>query len=142
MDENERICLIQEAKAPYAGKWNLPAGHLEYSESMVDGTKREVKEETGYDIELTAMLPPQNASCENVFRVLYVGKVIGGSPEERAKKDTAAVDWFQTAEIEEKLANDELRDVGAWHDILLYQSGARLPLNTIKEVEYEELTYN
>lgn len=71
VDDVNRICLVQEAKGPWAGKWNLPLGHLEHGETMPEGTKREIKEETGYDIELTALLPLQNTSCENVFRVLY-----------------------------------------------------------------------
>ena len=139
VDKDDKICLVQEAKGPWAGTWNLPLGHLEQGETMPKGTKREVKEETGYNIELTALLPMQNASCENVFRVLYVGKVISGSPEERIKTDTSAVDWFTIDEIQQKLDRQELRDVGAWHDVLLYQNGPHLPLDIIKEVEYQEL---
>lgn len=137
--DHDKICLVQEAKGPWAGKWNIPLGHLETGETMSTGTKREVKEETGYDIELTSLLPLQNASCENVFRVLYVGKVIGGSPEERIKTDTSAVDWFTIEEIQQKLDHQELRDIGAWYDVLLYQNGPKLPLDIIKEVEYTEL---
>lgn len=136
---DDKICLVQEAKGPWTGKWNIPLGHLETGETMSAGTKREVKEETGYDIELTALLPLQNASCENVFRVLYVGKVVGGSPEERIKTDTSAVGWFTIEEIQQKLGHQELRDVGAWYDVLLYQNSPQLPLNIIREVEYTEL---
>lgn len=139
VDTHQRICLVQEAKGPWAGKWNVPLGHLEHGEAMPVGAKREIKEETGYDIELTALLPLQNASCENVFRILYVGKVIGGSPDERIKTDTSAVEWFTFDEIQQKLANQELRDIGAWHDVLLYQNSPQLPLDIIKEVEYTEL---
>lgn len=139
VDTDGKICLVQEAKGPWAGKWNLPLGHLEHGETMPNGTKREIKEETGYDIELTALLPLQNASCENVFRVLYVGKVIGGSPAERIQADTSAVEWFTIDEVKQKLDRQELRDVGAWYDILLYQNSPQLPLDIIKEVEYTEL---
>lgn len=139
-DDAGKICLIQEAKGPWAGTWNLPLGHLEHGETMVDGAKREVKEETGYNVELNSLLPLQNASCENVFRVLYVGNVISGSPTERIKTDASAVDWFTIDEIKQKFDRKELRDVGAWHDILLYQNGIYLPLDTIKEIdEYSKL---
>lgn len=138
-DETGKICLVQEAKGPWTSKWNLPLGHLEHGETMPEGAKREVKEETGYDIELTALLPLQNASCENVFRILYIGKVIDGSPEERIQTDTSAVGWFTLDEIKQKFDNQELRDIGTWHDILLYQNSPQLPLDIIKEVEYTEL---
>ena len=139
VDEKGKICLVQEAKGPWAGKWNLPLGHLEHGETMPEAAKREVKEETGYDIKLSALLPLQNASCENVFRILYIGKVVGGSPEERIQTDTSAVDWFTVNEIQQKFDQQELRDAGVWHDILLYHNGPRLPLDIIKEVEYKEL---
>ena len=138
VDAENKICLVQEAKGPWAGKWNVPIGHLEHAETMPNGAKREIKEETGYNVELTALLPLQNASYENVFRVLYTGKVIGGSPEERVTSDTAAVDWFTFGEIEQKFKNQELRDIGTWHDVLLYQQSVQLPLNIIKEPEYKD----
>lgn len=137
-DENQKICLVQEAKGPWAGKWNLPIGHLEHDESLADSAKREAKEETGYDVKLISLSPPQNASGENVFRILYIGKVIGGSPKEREEGDTSAVNWFSVAEIENLYQNQKLRDAGVWQDILLYQGSAKLPLETIVETRYEE----
>lgn len=139
VNKENKICLIQEAKGPWANKWNLPIGHLEHGEAIPQGAQREVKEETGYDVELTKLLPLQNASCENVFRILYIGKVISGSPKERIKNDTSAVDWFTFKEIQQKLIEQELRDIGVWYDILLYQNSDRLPLDIIKDVEYTEL---
>ena len=137
-DEN-KICLVQEAKGPWAGKWNTPLGHLETDEPLPDAAKREVKEETGYDIKLVALLPPKNVTHENVFRVLYVGKVVGGSPNERLISDTSAVGWFTSAEIEQKLQAGELRDIGTWYDIVNFQNNPQLPLNTIQEAEYKVL---
>ena len=135
-DEGGRICLVQEAKGPWQGKWNIPIGHLDQREAIPDGAKREVKEETGYDIELVSLLPPQNAHNNNVLRVLYVGRIIGGSPEERNKNDTSDVKWFTISEIEQMAKNQELRDAGTLPDIQLYQQGRELPLDIIKEVEY------
>lgn len=138
VDDENKICLVREAKAPYAGKWNLPLGHLEHGETLTAGAIREVKEETGYDIKLIELLPPQNASHDNSFRILYVGKVLGGSPEKRLENDTTNVGWFSFPEIEQKFNKYELRDIYVWHDVLLYRSGVRLPLNLIKEVTSSE----
>jgi len=140
VDEKKRICLVQEAKGPWAGKWNTPIGHLSRGETIPDGAKREVKEETGYDIELISLLPLQNVrdSADNrtAFRVLYVGKIIGGSPEERNKSDTLGVKWSTISEIEQMERNHELRDTSVLSDVQLYQRGQELPLDIIEEVEY------
>lgn len=134
MDESGKICLVQETKGPWAGKWNVPLGHLEYGETMPAAAKREVKEETGYDIELTALLPPQNASLDNSFRILYLGKIIGGSPDERQKDDISSVKWFTISEIQQLAASRELRDEYVLNDVLLAKDDCILPLDTIREV--------
>ena len=137
VDNDDRICLVQEAKGSWGGKWNLPIGHLEPNETTSDGAKREVKEETGYDIELIELLPLQNVFGEHAFRILYIGKVIGGAPDERNETDTSTVGWFTIDEIKQMLKNQELRDPGALHDILLYQKEKRLPLDVISETKWE-----
>jgi mutator protein MutT len=49
-DEHERVLLIQRGKPPAAGFWHVPGGKLEVGESLVEGVRREVKEETGLDV--------------------------------------------------------------------------------------------
>ena len=80
------------------------------------------------------MLPPQNASLDNSFQVLYLGKIIGGSPDERQKDDISSVKWFTISEIQQLAASQELRDEYALHDILLAKDDCLLPLGTIREV--------
>ncbi len=136
VDNNQRICLVQEAKGPWASKWNLPIGHLEYNETTSAGAKREIKEEAGYDVKFTGLLPPQNVFQGHTFRILYVGKVIGGSPDERDKNDISAVSWFTIPEIEAMSQNQQLRDPGVMYDVSLYKTGARIPLDTIHETKW------
>ena len=41
------LLMIKREHEPYKGLWTLPGGKLEYGESLADGMKREVQEETG-----------------------------------------------------------------------------------------------
>lgn len=50
--KNHKYLLVQESKKDFYGKWNLPSGHLEPDETLLEGAKREIKEETGMDVEL------------------------------------------------------------------------------------------
>lgn len=55
IEKDGKYLLVQEAQEKCRGKWNLPAGHLDSGETMVDGAKREVREETGCTVELTGV---------------------------------------------------------------------------------------
>ena len=50
-----RILLCRRAIAPRAGLWTLPAGYLENGETMVDGARRETREEA--EVELQELTP-------------------------------------------------------------------------------------
>ena len=52
----DAILLIKRGKAPNYGRWMVPGGRLEWGETLVDATVREVFEETGIRIEIEAFV--------------------------------------------------------------------------------------
>lgn len=50
------VLLIRRGKAPRKGEWSLPGGSVELGETTEEATVREVKEETGLDVELGPLL--------------------------------------------------------------------------------------
>ena len=54
VDNEEKILLGESAK--WKGKWTVFSGHIELGEKSQDATAREVKEETGLDVEVEAQL--------------------------------------------------------------------------------------
>ena len=45
-----RVLLIKRRFEPLAGRWSLPGGALELGETLAEGLAREMKEETGLDV--------------------------------------------------------------------------------------------
>lgn len=46
-----KVLLIQRGQEPLKGEWSLPGGALELGETLEQGVRREVLEETGLDVE-------------------------------------------------------------------------------------------
>ena len=94
-DKNE-ICLIEEAKQSCRGRWYLPAGRVEAGENLVEGAKREAKEETGYEIEPIALCCIEIDELALWFRFTFLAKIVGGSlkTHEQADSESLSAKWF------------------------------------------------
>jgi len=87
-DEDGRILLVKhvpERGGFWQGKWICPGGRLEPGETIEEGIKREVREETQLEIDLVAPLLPfdrivrsGNKVSLHVIYIDYLARVIGG----------------------------------------------------------------
>ncbi len=100
VEKDGKYLLVQEAKASCHGKWNLPAGHLDPNETIIDGAKREAKEETGCEVEPTAVCQIGNRVLEDglFVSVIFVAKLLRGEIAFDAN-EILDVKWFSYDEI-------------------------------------------
>jgi ADP-ribose pyrophosphatase YjhB (NUDIX family) len=49
--DRDRALLIRRGKEPLKGEWSIPGGMLELGEELAAGVRRELKEETGLEVE-------------------------------------------------------------------------------------------
>lgn len=100
IEKNGKYLLVQEVQKRCYGKWNLPLGRLEFNESITDGAKREIKEETGCGVEVTGICQLGNRLInDDVFlAVIFTTKLL----KEDIKFDSSEildVKWFSYEEI-------------------------------------------
>ncbi|XP_032231107.2 8-oxo-dGDP phosphatase NUDT18 isoform X2 [Nematostella vectensis] len=100
--EDGKILMMREAKESCLGKWYLPAGRLEKNESLVQGAKREVIEETGLEFEPSTMICIDTV-FGNWIRVTFTGKIIGGKLKTKPDKESLEAAWFTREDIFTKL---------------------------------------
>ena len=80
--ENHEILLVQQ-KLSDKRNWSLPGGRLERGETLSQGLIREMKEETGLDVEIVRMLYLCDvaASSNTILHITFLLRRIGGTIE-------------------------------------------------------------
>ena len=54
--DGDRVLLVKRAHEPLKGEWSLPGGAVELGETLEKAIVREVREETGLDVDLGPMV--------------------------------------------------------------------------------------
>ncbi|MDD2052212.1 NUDIX hydrolase [Pseudomonas putida] len=102
VEDQGRFLFVEELKHGRA-VLNQPAGHLDPNESLLDAAVRETLEETGWDIELTAVIgiylytAPSNGVTYQ--RVCFAGKPIKHHPERALDDGIIAARWLTRDEL-------------------------------------------
>lgn len=108
IERDGKFLLVQEAKEKCRGKWNIPAGHLDSNETIFDGAKREIKEETGCNVELTGVLQIGNRVLEDdvLVSVIFSTKLLDNNITYDSN-EILDIKWFTWEELINM--KDELR---------------------------------
>lgn len=102
-DETGRILVIRRRDN---GAWQIPGGILEPDETIQDGVRREVEEETGVTVEPQRLTGVYKNMRLGVVALVFRARVVAGTPHPTA--ESTAVDWWTpervTAEMTETFA--------------------------------------
>lgn len=102
-DELGRLMLVRRAVEPRKGKWDTPGGFLEEGEAPLDGLRRELREETGLEIEPGEFagalidLYGDGPEAQFVLSLNWLARIVGGEPV--AADDISEMRWFAADEL-------------------------------------------
>lgn len=77
-DEENRILLCEHTYRK-SHPWGLPAGGLEYGEDPEEGIKRELREETGFNVQVERLLYADSAVEFHHVSLIYLCRIIDGT---------------------------------------------------------------
>lgn len=112
LDADGRVLLGRRVVDPGKGLWDLPGGFLHEGEPPVDGLRREVREETGLELQSPEFLGHWLEPYDGRF-VLCLTWTARTDGDPRGADDLAEVRWFAPAELPPpaELAFTHYRDV-------------------------------
>lgn len=98
--DGDRVLLGRRARGPYAGKWCVPCGYVEWGEDVRHAARREFEEETSLQIELddvAAVHSNFHDADKLTVGIWFYGRVIAGTA--KASDDLDAVGYFALNEL-------------------------------------------
>ncbi len=107
-DEEGRLLLVRRAVEPAKGKWDTPGGFLEEGEEPREGLKRELREETGLEIEPVEFFAAvtdvygDGDDAQSILSLNWTATVTDGAEARKAATpadDISELHWFPPGEL-------------------------------------------
>lgn len=105
-DKGELLLQLRN-KAPEKEYWSIPGGRVELFETFEEAVKREVKEETGVEVEIISLL----GICDHIIKneerhwvsPSYLCKIVEGEPQILEPTKHLDIKWFSLDKLPEKI---------------------------------------
>ena len=108
--KDNKVLMVKETKEEVKGLLNLPAGHLEKNETLIEGALREIKEETGMEANITSFIAAQYFSRNEKDYVAFVfqGELVKNLEASNSELDFDFYDIEYLKENKTVLRNEKL----------------------------------
>jgi 8-oxo-dGTP pyrophosphatase MutT (NUDIX family) len=115
---------------------NQPAGHLEPDESILEAALRETREETGWDVRLTAFVGAYQWKApetgRHYLRFAFAAEPLSHDPARPLDTGIVRALWMTPGELLE--ARDRHRSPLVWQAVADHLAGSRQPLSLLQHI--------
>jgi 8-oxo-dGTP pyrophosphatase MutT (NUDIX family) len=131
-----RLLCVEERADGRGLVLNQPAGHLEPDESLQDAALRETREETGWDVRLTAFIGGYQWTApetgRHYLRFAFAAEPVRHDPGRVLDDGIVQALWLTPSEL--LGARDRHRSPLVWQAVADCLAGCRQPLSLLRQV--------
>jgi len=134
VDAGRLLCVEERVQGRLV--LNQPAGHLEPDESLLEAALRETREETGWDVRLTAFVGayqwkvPETGA--HYLRFAFAAEPVAHDPARALDEGIERALWMTPAEL--RAASDRHRSPLVWRVVADFLTGRRHPLDLVAQL--------
>ena len=115
----DQLMLTRRGIEPALGAWDLPGGYIEVGEHPEEALIREMAEETGLEVRISALagffLDTYGDCGTDTLNICFHAEIVGG--EEEPGSDVAEIGWFTSDLIPDNLAFRNTREaIAVWRE--------------------------
>lgn len=99
--KDKELLMIEEKRDSGINQWNFPSGRIEKNEDIMVAAIREVKEETGLDVELLLTTGVYNFTSDSSDQIIlfhFIGEIVSGEVSLREEAITN-FKWVHSKDI-------------------------------------------
>ena len=104
LDEEGRLLLCEHSYRGYY-PWGIPGGDLKVGEKPEDGVRREVQEETGFEVDVVRPLVLYNASEYPHVSLIFHCRILSGAF--RQNLEISSIRFFHETDLPERILPSE-----------------------------------
>ena len=111
LNDNDLYLVVKRSEDDmlFPGSWEFPGGHLEYGEKLLEGLKRELKEEIGYEKDIKAQIISYNDEIENDIHHIEINFLIKVNKDDVNIKLSEEHTDYKWVKKNSKLLDDYIR---------------------------------